>query len=97
MPKPRIGRDPLVVKTFRVEPTVWNTALARAKQNGIGVAELVRIALMQYLERNPVDTALAGYSIQDRIALANAHAEEAHPNGRVRNPGECATCDYYLG
>ena len=96
MPRPLIGREALVVKSFRVEPTVWENATKLANQEGMGIAEIVRIALMQYLERNPLDPDKAALSLEERMALAYEHAEKAHQQGMPLAKGMCSICDYYL-
>jgi len=99
LPRPLIGREPTVVKSFRVEPELWEEFCKSAKQHHDGIGSALRIAMMHHLTRYPVDRDkpdIESMDINKRVALVNAHAEEAHEEGRPLAKGLCTTCDYYL-
>jgi hypothetical protein len=89
LPRPLIGREPTVPVSFRIEPSIWKELAQKAKQDDKGVAELARIAIYQYLDRNPVTLAIdANITEQDwwdhRVAVHD---------GNVALDDTCSVCN----
>ena len=99
MPRKLIGREPTIPVSFRIAPSIGDQLEKVAEQDGRGKAEAARIAIYQYLERNPLNpdrTNIGELSVDERMALAYDHAEKVHEQGRPLAKGMCDICDYYL-
>jgi Ribbon-helix-helix protein, copG family len=88
----RYGEEALQPRTFRIEDSIWEELGNLAIQEGYPRAQLVRIAVLQYLERNPVTVGgVPNMSYEDWLD----HKDKEH-NGWTPVDGACSVCDRYI-
>jgi predicted CopG family antitoxin len=81
------GREILRTRSIKIEDSVWHDLEKIAKYEDSSVAQVIRISVRQYIERNVDKLDTSG------TPNYREHLDTAHEDGLPRPRGECEECD----